>query len=207
MTILKLMRQFSGRTGAGTVILLLSLFITSCDGDLKRRIPVQRLQLLYAPDGALVSVGSSLLNITAQCTGKRPRNDQRHQLCDCSEQTLEFYHEGKRRTIVHPVDKVRQILDDGSETMMLENLITDVGILGGTNGYLYSVRGDGGCNDCPEWFGLYALDGTLLWHTYNTRFEVINNSGSLDSVLAEYGINEKEYSTNEYPQISCAPCK
>lgn len=207
MTIQEQMRKTTGRTVAGIAMLFLSLFFVSCDDSPKRTVPMQRLQLLHAPDGALVSVGSSLLNVSARCTGEHPRSDQRHQLCVCAKQTLEFYHEGKRRTVGHPVEAVPQVLDDGTEVMMLENLITEVGILGGTNGYIYSVQGHGGCNACPEWFGLYSLDGTLLWHTYNTRSEVISNSGSFEAILAEYGIDPKEYSGNQYPKISCAPCE
>lgn len=93
---------------------------------------------------------------------------------------------------------ITQSLVNGDSVKIYENVIKEIGVLEGQNTALFFVGGYGGCNSCPEWNGLFSLNGELLWHHYGNGRIIVSQSGHLDLLLTESGIDPDNLTLSKF---------
>ncbi len=120
----------------------------------------------------------------------------------CFSQELIFmFKDSITKRILQSVKKIKQKTYNGRELLMLENVITDIGIVIGKKGVLFAINGYGGCNSCSEYYGLYSLDGNLLFYSYGTTYNKFDSMGNLEDVLKQFGIDDTIYLQQTYKKV------
>lgn len=157
----------------------------------------------YANDDKFesVEIGNSKLEISVKCQwGLELSPDETHLNTPiCSEQKLMFYNGDSLIVEIHyPTGIITQKLANGDSVRMYENVIKEIGVLEGRNTALFFLGGYGGCNSCPEWNGLFSLTGELLWHNYGNGRMNVSQSGNLDVLLTETGIDPDVFSLSKF---------
>jgi len=73
-------------------------------------------------------------------------------------QQIFFCYNGKViKEVDYPVNKIRLKITNGKSIEIQENVLVNIGIAEGTNGSLYVLKGNGGCNSCTEFIGCFHL--------------------------------------------------
>jgi hypothetical protein len=119
-------------------------------------------------------------------------------------QQIFFCYNGKViKEVDYPVNKIRLKITNGKSIEIQENVLVNIGIAEGTNGSLYVLKGNGGCNSCTEFIGLFSLEGELLWYSYATTRNVFGSFGDSKKVLDKYNIPESiVFSNMKYKNIT-----
>jgi len=120
----------------------------------------------------------------------------------CLSQRLSFYEDHVlKKTQAHPVRTITQKVSSGKRVEMLEDVITDIGVIRGKRGLLVVTQGYGECSSCSEFYGVYSMQGDRLWYVYRTKQEVYKEEGNAEKVFSDYGANEEEMDRSTYSRI------
>lgn len=112
------------------------------------------------------------------------------------QQQLQFYkNDTEINTFLFNPQKIEISTVHIKKCTVLENVINEVSILQGKNGWLYYINGGGITGNQTEYSGLFTPEGQLIYYSYSTSrnkgiLGVPNElKGNLDSTLNKYGID------------------
>jgi hypothetical protein len=117
-------------------------------------------------------------------------------------QELFFYLDGKvvnRCLSSMPFSSITR--NNGDSVKILENVIYELGILKGGSYDLYSVKGAGLCNSCPEYFAFYTMAGDCVWSNYSSKYKVFKSTGDFNEACINAGIDSIKWFNNDYKKI------
>ncbi len=105
-------------------------------------------------------------------------------------QQLLFFENNQLKVLYESVSKkIHQNTCTGINIEMLDNVITDIGVIPAKNQHVFMVFGYGGCNACTEYFGYFHLNGTRIWEYYGSRGVAISEYGQKED-LKKLGITD-----------------
>jgi len=111
-------------------------------------------------------------------------------------QQLQFYKNNtKINTFFFNPQKVEISTIHIKKCIVFENIISEISVLQGRNGWLYKISGWGITGNQTEYSGLFTSEGQLIYYSYSTsRNKHIpgvpnERKGNLDSILNKYGID------------------
>ena len=84
---------------------------------------------------------------------------------------------------------------------VLENVIYEIGLIQGNGKILYTIKGAGLCNACPELFAFYNTSGDCLWLKYSNQYKIFKTYGDFESVCKDYGIDPDVWYSNKYKKV------
>lgn len=118
------------------------------------------------------------------------------------EQTLHFFeHESEINKSILPFPKITVESIEGDSIKVVENAIIELGVLKGETSNLFVVQGQGHCNACPEFFGIYSQKGVLLWYTYSNKYKIFNEYGSFRGAFEQSGADSLEWENGTFKKI------
>lgn len=113
-----------------------------------------------------------------------------------NKQQLQFYKNGTEiNTFLFNPKKVDISTIHIKKCTVNENIISEISILQGRNGWLYYINGGGITGNQTEYSALFTPEGQLIYYSYSTSrnkdvLGVPNElKGNLDSTLTKYGID------------------
>jgi len=118
------------------------------------------------------------------------------------EQSLVFFENGSeinKSTLPLPKMTVENI--EGDSIKVVENAIIELGVLKGKTSNLFVVQGQGHCNACPEFFGIYSQKGVLLWYTYSNKYKIFDEYGSFSGAFEQSEADSLEWENGTFKKI------
>lgn len=114
-------------------------------------------------------------------------------------QELLFFNKGKiiGQSNYNPNKIIVHSAHNGN-VIILENHITDIGIIKGNNEYFYCINGYGGCSTCSEYSSINNSTGKAVYLLYKDYLKIFLKKGKLLEVLQYYGIDKKKYLQRKY---------
>ena len=112
-------------------------------------------------------------------------------------QQLEFYkNDTLIRTFLFNPRKIVIRTSHIKKISVFENIISEVSVLQGKNGWLYEISGGGVTLNQTEYFGLFTPEGKCLFYSYSPALNkhvrglpYDKGKGNLDSSINKYGID------------------
>lgn len=93
---------------------------------------------------------------------------------------------------------IKQKLINGNRIKMIDNVITQIGIIEGSKGILFTIFGYGGCNSCSELYSIFSLNGEKIYFLYQQGQKEFKNFGDLKKICSQYGIVEDDFLSGNY---------
>lgn len=85
---------------------------------------------------------------------------------------------------------------------VMECSIYEIGVLEGTKGKIFSIKGVGLDNASPELFAFYDVNGKCVWLSYSNQFKSYKSAGDYDSVCKEIGVDTSLWLAGHYKKAT-----
>lgn len=159
------------------ILLIIGLFIS---GTLeKSNENIQKLVKNEISDGS-----NKLVLVTLISTKKTKGSSEYNFSTVIEEQSLVFYHKnGLIKKVNLPIPKMYVETLSGDSIKVVENVIYELGVLNGKKQNLFITKGQGHCNACPEFFGIYDELGNTLWSSYSNKYITFMTFGDFEEAF------------------------
>jgi hypothetical protein len=101
-----------------------------------------------------------------------------------------------------PILNENGIYSNEDSITVLDNIIYEIGLLEGSNGFIYSIYGAGSCNACPELYAFYNQMGNCIWLIYSNKNKLYKSIGNFNEVCKNYGIDTSDWYNKVYRRKS-----
>ena len=140
------------------------------------------------------------LKVVSYCVDDSIANDQPNLFYPiCYKQDI-FCIDNNGRTIkcFYKVRTINERAISGKNYQLLDNIVTEIGIIKGKRGTAFIVYGYGGCNSCSEIYSIFSLKGDLMYFLYQKGDEEYSNLGDLNAVAKIYNFDVENYLSGNY---------
>lgn len=101
-----------------------------------------------------------------------------------------------------PILNGNGIYNNEDSITVLDNIIYEIGLLEGSNGFVYSIYGAGSCNACPELYAFYNQMGNCIWLIYSNKNKLYKSIGNFNDICKNYGIDTSDWYNKVYRRKS-----
>ena len=114
-------------------------------------------------------------------------------------QTIKIYKKNKLILKRNHISKRIDVTSyHGKKLNVIENRITEIGIIDTEKGVLFYINGWGGCDDCSTYLEVIDNYGKTIYLDYSDKYNVFKSKGDYRNFLKKYKVSNEKFRTGNF---------